>query len=327
LRRLIALTLAVAACSGDRQAEEGAHPAAAPHGTDAIALRIPRAGGTARAYLFPRLDSVAWSAGGAPAVGRVLSFDPEAGLIAFTDAKGQPKRLDLRLGEVRSASKAVLSGVTSVNGTDIYGITSAGAVARMTPSGDWSFTPPRPAQILYPVNDGTLVIANQAGTSLRLWHIRPPDEEILDSAGIDDVTRGPRVQAGDRLYVSSPNGLQGVTIRGLKQLKRIRTAGEVAAMAPTPSGDRVFVAMTGSAEIKVIDRYSEAVAGSIKLPAPASQLRIDPLGQSLLAKPAAGGDSAWLVAIGTGNVTGTVATEWTNDLPAFAREGSIATLR
>ena len=326
MRRLIALLLAVTACSSDRQAEEGAHPAAAPRGTDAIALRIPRAGGTARAYIFPRLDSVAWSVSGSPAVGRVLSFDREAGLVAFTDTKGQPRRLDFRLGEVRSASKPTLSGVTSVNGTDIYGITSAGAVSRMTPSGDWTFTPPKPAQILYPASDGTLIIANQSGTSVRLWRIRPPDEEILDSAVLTGVTRGPRVQAGDRLYVSSGEGLEGVTIRGMKELKKIRTSGEVAAMAPTPSGDRVFVALTGSPEITVIDRYSEAVAGSIKLPAPASDLRIDPLGQSLLAKPAAGGNSAWVVAIGTGDVTGTITTQWTDDLPAFTPEGSIATL-
>jgi cell division septation protein DedD len=327
LRRLIALTLAVAACSGDRQAEEGAHPAAAAGGTDAIALRIPRAGGTARAYIFPRLDSVAWSAGGAPAIGRVLSFDREAGLIAFTDAKGQPKRLDFRLGEVRSASKATLSGVTSANGTDIYGITPAGAVARMTPSGDWAFTPPKPAQILYPVNDGTLVIANQAGATLHLWHIRPPDEEILDSATIDGVGSGPRVQAGDRLYVSSRDALQGVTIRGLKELKKIPTKRDVAAIAPTPSGDRVFIALVGASEITVVDRYSESVTATIQLPANASDLRIDPLGQSLLAKPASGADSAWLVAIGTGKVIGSIATEWTNDLPAFAPDGTIATVR
>jgi hypothetical protein len=156
LRRFVALTLAVAACSGDRQASEGAHPAATARGTDAIALRIPRAGGTARAYIFPKLDSVVWSASGAPAVGRVLSFDREAGLVAFTDSKGQPKRLDLRLSEVRASSKAQLTNIASANGIDIYGLTPAGAVVRLTPSGDWTFTPPKPAQSLFPASDGTV---------------------------------------------------------------------------------------------------------------------------------------------------------------------------
>jgi cell division septation protein DedD len=327
LRRFIALTLAVAACSGDRQASEGAHSAATPRGTDAIALRIPRSGGTARAYIFPKLDSVVWSASGAPAVGRVLSFDREAGLVAFTDAKGQPKRLDLRLGEVRSATKVLLTNVASANGTDIYGLTPTGAVARMTPSGDWSFTPPKPAQSVFAVNDGTVIIGNQSGAVMHLWRIRPPDEEILDSANVAGVTRGARVQAGDRLYFSTADGVAGVQVRELSPLKKIRIGGDVAAMAPTPSGDRVYVALSQLPKIAIIDRYSESVAGSIELPAAASDLRIDPLGESLLAKPAAGGDSAWVVAIGTGRVIGAIATDWTNDLPAFAPGGTIATLR
>jgi hypothetical protein len=257
----------------------------------------------------------------------VLSFDPEGGLIAFTDTKGQPKRLDFRLGEVRSASKAPLTAVTSINGTDIYGITAAGAVARMTPSGDWSFTPPKPAEFLFPAPDGTLMIANESGSTFHLWRIRPPDEEILDSANVTDVTRGPRAQAGDRLYFSSRDGVSGVTVRELSPLKKIRISGEAAAMSPTPSGDRVYIAVKESPSISIVDRYSESIAGTIPLPGPASDLRIDPLGGSLLAKPAAGGDSVWVVAIGTGKVTGSVATRWTTDLPAFAAGGSIATLR
>jgi hypothetical protein len=327
LRRFFALTLAVAACSGDRRASEGARPTAAQRGIDAIALRLPRTGGTARAYIFPKLDSVVWSAPGAPAVGRVLSFDREAGLIAFTDAKGLPRRLDLRLSEVRTASKARLTSITSANGTDIYALTPAGVVARMTPSGDWSFTPPKPAQMIFPVADGTLIVGNQSGGDVHLWRIRPPDDEILDSANVTGVTRGARAQAGDRLYFSTADGVAGVQVRELSPLKRIRIEGEVSAMVATPSGDRVFVALSQLPKIAVIDRYSESVASSIELPSAASELRIDPLGESILAKPAIGGDSAWIVAIGTGRVTGAVATDWTNDLPAFAPGGLIATLR
>jgi hypothetical protein len=256
-----------------------------------------------------------------------MSFDREAGLVAFTDAKGQPKRLDLRLSEVRSASKAVLTNVASVNGTDIYGLTATGTVTRMTPSGDWSFTPPKPAQVIFPATDGTLIIGNQSGGVMHLWRIRPPDEEILDSANVPGVTRGARAQAGDRLYFSTAGGLAGVQVRELSPLKKIPIEGDVAGMAPTPSGDRVFVALSQLPKITVIDRYSETVTGQIELPGPASDLRIDPLGESLLAKPAAGSDSAWVVAIGTGRVTGAIATDWTNDLPAFAPGGTIATLR
>ena len=327
MRRLIALTLAVAACRGDRQASEAAHSPTTSRGPDAIALRMPRTGGTARAYVFPKLDSVVWATGGSPAPGRVLSFDADAGLVAFVDDKGQPRRLDLRLGEVRSASKAKLTAVASANGSDIYGTTAAGTIVRMTPSGDWTFTPPGPAQSIYPEADGAVVIAGPAGASTHLWRIRPPDEEILDSTTLSGVTRGPHAEAGDRLYLTSRQGLLGVWTRDLTPLKRIQLSGEAQAMAPTPSGDRVYIALSESPRIAILDRYRESIAGAIELPSPAADLRIDPLGQWLLAKPANGVDSAWVIAIGTGRVTGSLPTEWTTDLPTFAPGGTIATLR
>jgi cell division septation protein DedD len=327
LRRLIALTLAVAACSGDRQASESAKPAASPRGTDGIALRVPRLGGTARAYVYPRLDSAVWAASGSPPVGRVLSFDPEAGLVAFTDDKGQPRRLDLRMSEVRSASKAKLTSVASANGNEIYGITATGSVTRMTPSGDWTFTPPSPAYAIFPQQNGSLVIAGPVGVSTRLWLIRPTDDNILDSASLSGVTKGARTQAGDRLFFTSRSGLVAVKTPDLSELKGIHLAGVVEAMAPTPSGDRVYVALHDSPKIVVLDRYSESVAGTIDLPSPATDLRTDPLGKLLLARPASGGDSAWVIDIGTGRLIGSVGTLWRTDLPAFAPSSTIATVQ
>jgi cell division septation protein DedD len=329
LRRLIALTLAVAACSGgdDRQASDSARPATVSRGPDALALRIPRNGGTARAYLFNNLDSAVWSAADSPPVGRVLAFDQDAGLVAFTDDKGQPRRLDLRLGEVRTASKAKLSGVASANGSEIYGIDSKGAVVRLTPSGDWTFKPPKTPQALFPQLNGQLVIEGAAAPSTRLWLIHPPDETILDSASLSLVARGARTQAGDRLYFTSRRGLVGVMTRDVSPLKEARLPGDAAAMAPTPSGDRVYIALSETPRIVVLDRYSESISATIDLPGPAIDLRIDPLGQLLLAKPAVGADSAWVVAIGTGKLVGSIPTTWTTDLPAFAHSSTIATLR
>jgi cell division septation protein DedD len=284
-------------------------------------------GGTARAYIYPRLDSAVWAAGGSPPVGRVLGFDPEGGLVAVTDDKGQPRRLDLRMGEVRSASKAKLTGVASANGSEIYGITPAGTITRMTPSGDWTYKPPQPAQAVFPQPDGALIIAGPIGTITHIWLIRPTYDNILDSASLAGVTRGPRAQAGDRLYFTSANGLTGVKTRDLGPLKQIRLHGVAQAMAPTPSGDRVYIALKESPRIVVLDRYSESLAGAIDIPAAATDLRVDPVGQLLLAKPAAGDDSAWVIAIGTGRLIGSVATRWTTDLPAFAHSSTIATLR
>lgn len=325
MRRLIALTLVIAACRGDRQASNGASSTTYGRGTDQIVLRIPRAGGTARAYLYPGLDSVIWSAAAAPAVSRVLAFDPDGGLIALVDEKGQPRRIDLRMGEVRTASRAKLTGLVSENGSEIYGITAAGAVSRMTPSGDWTFEPPSPAQAVYPQPNGSLVIAGAQAGKMPLWLIRPTDDKILDSASLETAARSVRAQAGDLLYFTSDRAIVGVRTRDLSRVEPVKLREEVQAIASTPSGDRVYVALQKTPRILVFNRYSGSIGGSVELPGPASELRVDPLGQHLLAKPR-DGDSAWVIATGTDSLTGTIATEWRGDLPAFAF-GTIATAR
>jgi len=49
---------------------------------------------------------------------------------------------------------------------------------------------------------------------------------------------------------------------------------------------------------------------------------MDPLGRYVLARHA-GADSAWVVAVGTARVIGSVATEWRDDLPLIAADGAL----
>jgi len=65
----------------------------------------------------------------------VLAFDPDAGTIAFVDAKGLPGRLDLRETDVVKASKAKLTSLSSANGSDIYGVNPKGEIVRLNPNG------------------------------------------------------------------------------------------------------------------------------------------------------------------------------------------------
>ncbi len=321
------MTLAIAGCKGDRQASPGAPGSPAQRGTDQIAVRIPLKGGTARAYIFPRLDSAAWSAESAPAVDRVLGFDPEGGALAFVDDKGFPRRLDLRASEVRFASREKLTAITSMNGVEIYGVNAKGDVVRLTPSGDWTFKPPSPARWVFPQPNGSAVVAGNAGSRTTLWLIRPTDDRVVETASLPAVSRGVRTQIGDRLYFTVDSGLVGVKTRDLAPLKHVLLNDHVASIVPTPSGDRLYVALRGSGTLTVVDRYSEAVQGTVRLPGDASELRMDPLGQGILVRPAGGGDSAWVVGVGSGRVEGTLRTTWRDDLPAYAPGSSIAAVR
>jgi len=134
-----------------------------------------------------------------------------------------------------------------------------------------------------------------------------------------------RTQLGDRVYFTSDSGLVGVKAKDLSLLRPIVFKSRIHALAPTPSGDRLYVGTVSESVISVVDRYGEKIVARLALPAPPVDLRMDPLGRYLFARfPSA--DSAWVIAIGSNRVTGAVATRWSADLPAVAPDGALALL-
>jgi cell division septation protein DedD len=114
------------------------------------------------------------------------------------------------------------------------------------------------------------------------------------------------------------------------QTRTLATAAPIAlgaalrAAAASPSGDRLYVLTDRAGELQVIDRYAGAVKATVRLPGPARDVRVDPLGRFLLVRPERG-DSAWLVAAGTDRVIGAVGGTWRADLPAVLPDGSVLT--
>ncbi|MFN8581440.1 MAG: SPOR domain-containing protein [Gemmatimonadaceae bacterium] len=147
----------------------------------------------------------------------------------------------------------------------------------------------------------------------------------MDSLDVGLPQRSTGTALGDRVYLAVGRELLGVPVEDFKAAVRIKAPDEILAVAPTPSGDRIFVASKGEKAIDVIDRYSASVTGRVRLPGFITELRMDPLGRYLLARPV-DGDSAWVVAIGTESLVGAVHTIWREDLPLVAPGGAIATL-
>jgi YVTN family beta-propeller protein len=320
------LLLSALACGREKRASTDslseAARAEASRGPDPILLRLPRTGGTVRAYLYPRLDSVVWT-GRTPSVDHVLGFDPEGGALAIIDAKGQPARVDLRLGEYSSATKTKLTSLTAPIGTDIFGVDAKGSVVRLTRGGDWTFTPAYPARAVFPQADGGLVIGAQHGNDAVLWLMHPPDTKVRDTVVLPITMRGVHAQVGDRVYFATDTALVGVRGRDLSEVPSIHIHGRIEALSPTPSGDRIYVATAGDSSLSVIDRYTDKVTSTIQLPGVIADLRMDGLGRYVLVQPARG-DSAWVIAVATNHVVGSVRTKWTDDLPATAPDGAIA---
>jgi hypothetical protein len=323
---LLALVLGLAACKGDRPADSTkrtALSAQAPRGPDNLMLRIAQKGGTARVYAYPRLDTVVWSAPAAPAPARILGFDDDAGKIAYVDAKGQPARIDFRQGAAFTVSKSKLTAVTSTDGSAIYAIAADGTVQRFAESGAWKWKPPRAPRALFPQPDGSLLVLAEQKDGSVVWRLRPPSTDIVDSVALPKVDRTMRTQVGDRLYLGAEKELTGIRTRTMERTANVEMDEPIEQLAATPSGDRVFVVIKGDSAIHIVDRYREEVSGNIALGRHVEELRMDPLGRYLLARPE-GRDSAVVIALGTNRVIGTLATDWRPDLPFVAPDGGIA---
>ena len=323
--RALALLLLVACDRGDRSAGSSAQsgaPSGGFRGPQTLVLRIPRAGGTARVFLYPRADSIVWrESDAAPPPGTVLGFDDESGTFAYADNKGRPVLLDLRLGTSSVTSRTALTGLTSGSGGAIYGVGANGTVVRMTPSGDWTYKPVQPATSIYPQPDGAILVAAGKGARARLLKLFPPDTRVIDSLALPNVAGAERTQLGDQMYFATDTALLVLRGRTMSWQQSIPIDEPSAAMAATPSGDRVFLLARSRHEIAVVDQY-RGITERFQLPGAASDLRIDPFGRYLLAR-AADSDSIWIVAVGTQHVIGGVRGTWRDDLPAVTYDGSI----
>lgn len=329
----VALVLAAAACGrGERSNVESAR-AVSPASTtqrrsDSFILRVPRGGGTARVSPFDALDSTVWtSSDNVPAPERVIAFDDDAGLIAFVDSHGLPGRIDLRLGSVVTAYKRTLRSLASYDASAIFGVGSDGAVVRLAPEGDWLYKPAMPARAVFPQADGTILVLADGKANARLWRVHPPDTAEINFTELPAVSRSASTQLSDRVFiVSGQDELIGVRARTLTAEKPIHLDNAVHTLAATPSGDRVYVALSSEDGLRVVDPYLDRVTARVSLPGQVSELRMDPLGRYLLARPSRG-DSAWVIAIANNQLLGSVPGAWRSDLPLVAANGSIAVVR
>jgi len=181
-RALLLAAAALVACA-PRIHDSGSSPASAG-GPDAILVRLPLEGGSARAYRWGS-DSVLWTSGERlPRLARLLAFDDEQGSLAYVDARGVPGRLDLRVGSAGPATTTSLTSLESADGWAIYGLTGKGDVSRLTPSGAWTFKPDEAPHGLIPLADGSLVLLSDAGRRMTLRRLHPPEPRVTDTSSV-----------------------------------------------------------------------------------------------------------------------------------------------
>ncbi len=298
---------------------------AARSGPDAVLVRIPTAGGAARAYRWGE-DSLLWtSSQPVPPTRDVIAFDADEGTVTITDLRGIPMRVELRLGTVTPAAATPMERLSSADGWAVYGVNPKREVERLTPAGNWTYRSALTPRTLLPQPDGSLVLLNDIGPRSTLRRIVPPEQRVVDTASVPIASFAVGTTIGERIYFGTDSGLVGMRVRDLSRTRTINVPGTPVAAAPTPSGDRVFVALAGESFLAVIDRYDERVSGRIRLRSPAIDLRMDPDGRYLLSRHA-NDDSISVVSVAQSRVTARLPSAWRGDLPLVGPDGVILTV-
>jgi hypothetical protein len=315
---VMSAVLAAVAC-GDGRRSSGAPPSGV--GPDGVLIRVPAAGGSAKAYRVGS-DSMLWSSrASAPPLAALVGFDDFLGLVLAQTDSGEIIAIDLRLGGVQRLSEARLRRGLVSEGAAAFGLDAGGRILRLTPGATWNWPAPRGESRLVPNADGALIVLSSSDVETQVRRLIPPESGILDSTTVPRVRIAARTTAGDRLWLATDDGLVALSMRDLQQVLRLSIGDSMVALAPTPSGDRIFIA-TDDNGLRIVDRYAEAERGTVALPKPASALRMDPDGHYLLAR-VRGVDSAYVISIGTNRLVRTLATRWRDDLPLVTPDGRV----
>lgn len=299
-------------------------------------LRVSRSGGFVSAYPYPALDSVIWRATSrVPALERIVAFGADDGYLAAFDARHAPVRVDLRIGSTAASRDTGQVAVSSFDGAAIYTLKADGSITRFTTSGDtWTIQPTLPASAIFAVSDGSLLVAGAMGSKAVVWRVRPPGDEIVDTLTFD-VGGDPLANAliiastagstGDRIFFGVNTSVIALRSRDMYQLLNLDLDDPVVAIEPTPSGDRLYVALRDDPTLRIVDRSEGRVRGKIKLPTTVRALRMDPLGRLLLAQGNA--DSVFVVSLADDALVSTLRSEWRSDFPQVFADGAVGMVR
>lgn len=299
-------------------------------------LRVSRGGGLVSAYRYPALDSVIWRATSrVPALDHIVAFGADDGYLAAFDARRAPVRIDLRVGTTSASRDTGQIGVSSFDGAAIYTLKADGSITRFTTSGDtWKIQPTLPVSAIFAVSDGSLMMAGATGKKAVVWRVRPPGDDIVDTLTFDvggtastnaAIIASTAGSTGDRIFFGVNTSVIAVRSRDMYQLLNIDLDDPVVAIEPTPSGDRLYVAVEDDRTLRIVDRSEGRVRGKIKLPTIVRALRMDPLGRLLLARGAA--DSVFVVSLADDALVATVQSEWRQDLPQVFADGAVGLVR
>jgi hypothetical protein len=308
-----------AACERETKLSLGNLPATTRGPAPSSALRIPSGGGTARLYRVPTLEPSSWTTEDKlPPIERPIGADPEQGLVYVLDGKQNVVALDLETRRVRTSLEQIRYAAVGPDGA-LYAVDTGSTVTqlvRRSPVRFRSKLQGTPAELHGTMSGAVLArLTGPAPVLETLGSDQPPTSTTLAS--------GPLATSlyGDLVAVAADTAVVVYAPQGKTRPLSLPVSGHARAALFSPSGHRIYVAQEKH-RLLIFDRFSGAELGSVDLPGGARALRGDQYGQWLMVRPDSG-DSAWVIDIGRGRRTATVATKWAADLPAIAAPNTL----
>ena len=319
-----ALLLAACACRRDAQGGGAADTTAVRdiRAIPAVAFRVPHSSGAIAVYQLPALEPTSWATGSHVSGARAaIGVDLFGRRLLYRDTTGAVTAFDLvALRERRIAPPRSLATV----GADgaLLAVDSAGGITESQPWGIrvWPGSLGRGVRAIFSAPGPRLLAVREAGgESLQ---VAARENGITASHAVPGARARAASRDGDAVAFALEDGVVVFEDRRMDEPWTVRIGGGPRALAFSPSGHRIYVALAGKSELAVIDRFTHAVRGTIGLPAPAVDLRADPWGRALLAHGGEGEDAeTWVVSVADNDVTGRFRSAWASDLPVVSEDG------
>lgn len=289
-----------------------------------VAFRFSPAGGEIRLYTLPHLQEVAWQfEGQGLKVDQVIGFSSEHDEVYFITADSNLAVLDLSTGRVRSVQSQVAAAALGPTGR-LHLVRRDGSVASLEHRSAefWPDTLRHPPFAVWGTVGGRALVGVRTGQVVELQLIslgKPPVGRKLDARALA-VGRW-----GDLVAASVDSGVLLFDPADTERADVIELDPPPVLLAVSPAEHRLY-AVDERGRLSVLSRYDRKVLKRLLLPAPAAELRVDPLGRILLVRPARE-DSLWVVDLVRDELKATVPGRWRGDLPAVAPDGTILMLQ
>lgn len=240
--------------------------------------------------------------------GRLGSYDYSTGHLRTYGELAE----GTRLGLPHSARSAILIE------PDSMGLSLVGEGA------PWRFNLGGRLTALVAVGEERVISLARADSGVEIAVLRPPEKEALGRTVVPGVGEFVVTAWGRRLYyltgLPGDATVYGLSIPELRPIGELELSGTPSALAATPSGHRLYVAVGDSLE--VFDRLAGRRLRSIELPGPVSSLRFGVNGAALLGR-VEGADRAVVLQVGIDSILGVVVTRWAERLPVALPGGRL----